>query len=97
MTDKIESLSKHTNDGTMRSPEQCLQDCLKDIGKHGAFTNGKKILVLCLDDTTGGYAVSWAQAGMRMSECLALCDVGKQLMLSEMEYNVLPENLDHYL
>jgi hypothetical protein len=86
----VESLSKRTGDAGFRSLEECLQDCLNDIGKHGAFANGKKILVIALDDTTGGYGVSWAQAGMKMSECLSLCDVAKQLFLHEMEYNMMP-------
>lgn len=89
----IESLSKRTGDARFRSPEECLKDCLNYIGKHGAFTNGKKILVIALDDTTGGYEVSWTQAGMKMNECLSLCDVAKQLFLHAMEYNMMPEDV----
>lgn len=81
----IKSMADHTNDGTKRSPEQCLQDCLEDIGKRGAFKNGKKLLVIALDDFDG-YQMNWAQAGMKMSECLALCEVAKTSFLEQMEY-----------
>lgn len=89
----IESLTDHTNDGTKRSPEQCLEDCLKDIGQRGAFKNGKKLLVICVDDTDGHYSVSWAQAGMNMSQCLTACEVAKPLFLREMRYGLLPEDV----
>ena len=89
----VESMASHANDGTKRSPEQCLQDCLEDVGKRDAFKDGKKLLVLCLDDSDGHYRVSWAQTGMNMSQCLALSEVAKAMFLREMEYIVFPEDL----
>lgn len=80
------SLSKHSNNGAMRSPADCLNECLEDIGKRGAFEKGRKVLVLALDDTDGQFSVSFAQAGMKMSECVALCEVAKTIFLKEMNY-----------
>ena len=82
----VVSLSEIANNGAMRTPEQCLQDCLNDIGKRGAFKDGKKLLVLCLNEADGNYSVSWAQAGMKMSECLSLIEVSKMELLREMNY-----------
>ena len=48
MSDNIESLAKHTNDGTKQSPKQCLESALEDIGKHGALKDGKKVMVITL-------------------------------------------------
>jgi len=86
----VESLSKHTGNATMQSPEGCLQDALKAINKEGAFKNGKKLIIIALDDTDGEYNISWFQAGMKMSECHNLCDVTKSLFLREMGYSMIP-------
>jgi hypothetical protein len=85
MSNDIINLANKTNDGTKQSPEQALSTALDDLGKYGAFEKGKKLLILALDDTDG-YSVSFIQAGMKMSECLTLCEVAKTLFLSEMEY-----------
>lgn len=94
MTDNIVNLSDATGNATYRSPEQCLRDISDNlIGKHGAFKDGKKVLVLCLDDTKGEYSVSWSQAGMKMSECISLCTIMRQCFLREMKLTVFPEDL----
>ena len=86
MTDKVESMAKYTSDATFQTPLQALEDAVNDIGKHGSFKNGKKLLILALDDTSGEYKISFIQAGMKMSECLTLCDISKTLFLEEMGY-----------
>lgn len=86
MSENVISLSKHSNNGAMRSPEECLRDCIEDLGRRGAFEKGKKLLVLALDDTEGQFSVSFAQAGMKMSECVALSEVAKAIFLREMNY-----------
>ena len=82
----VEILGQKAKNGKMLTPEMTLKECLNDIGKRGAFKNGKKLLVLALDDTEGKFSVSFSQAGMKMSECIALCEVGKTIFLTEMEY-----------
>ena len=52
----VKSLSNYTGDAGFRSPEQCLRDCLEDLGKRGAFKDGKKLLVLCLPFTFTSFA-----------------------------------------
>ncbi len=84
--DKITKLSDITNDATFSSPRQSLEEALECLGKSGAFKDGKKLLILGLDDADERFSVSFIQAGMKMSECLALCEVAKTLFLEQMEY-----------
>ena len=89
MMDNIVYISKATGDGTMQTPEMALNDALEDIRSgSGAFKNGKKLLILCVDDTEENYNLNWIQAGMTMSECLALCDVAKTRFLYQMGYSL---------
>ena len=80
------SMAEKAKNGTMQTPEQALRDCISLVGEKGAFKEGKKLLVLALDDTAGNFSVSFVQAGMKMSECVALCEVAKTIFLREMEY-----------
>ncbi len=80
------SLSDRTNNGGYSSPESVLRDTLNEIGKRGAFKNGKKLLILALDDTDENFEVSFIQAGMKMSECMAVCEVAKSIFKKNMNY-----------
>ncbi len=83
----VVNLAIEACDGTMQTPKMCLEECLKsDIGKRGAFKDGKKLFVVALDDSDGGYNVSWCQAGMNMSEILALIEILKGLAKEAMGY-----------
>lgn len=82
---KVISLSGATGNAGFQSPEQALRDAISEIGQSGAFKDGKKLLILALDDE-GQYDISFIQAGMRMSECITLCEVAKAIFLREMEY-----------
>lgn len=86
--DNVVSMANALCDGTLQTPEQALQDALKDIGQRGAFKHGKKLLILALDEGEQGdkYEISFIQAGMKMSQCVSLCEVAKSLFLSEMNY-----------
>lgn len=86
MTDNVASMSKKSGNATMCSPEDALKDALGCIGKEGSFKNGKKLLILALDESDEEYRVTWVQAGMKMSQCVALCEVAKTQFLSEMNY-----------
>lgn len=83
--DKVISMALKHEDGTLWSPEDALKQALDDIGKNGAFKEGKKILIIGLD-TDNQYDISFIQAGMSMSECLTLCEVAKTAFLKEMGY-----------
>lgn len=80
------NMTDATGDATKRDIKQTLESAIEDVGKYGAFEKGKKVLILALDDTSEGYDVTWVQGGMKMSECLTLCEVAKTLFLSEMGY-----------
>ena len=71
---KIINMAAATQDGTKQSPELW------------AFEKGKKLIILALDDTDDEYAISWCQAGMKASEMVALLDVAKSCLLSDMGY-----------
>ena len=79
-------MAEAADDGRLMSPEDALKLALADIGKEGALKNGKKIVILSLDDTEGQYDVSYVQAGMSSSEAMALCEVAKMRFLSSMGY-----------
>ena len=84
---KVINLAQKLQDGTLQTPEMCLQECLDtDIGKRGAFENAKKIIIIALDDTNDEYSVSWCQAGMKMSEMLALIEITKACFKRDMGY-----------
>ena len=89
MKDKtIISMAKRENNGALQSPKQALEDALEAIGKQGAFKDGKKILILALDEgeNQDQYSVSFIQAGMKMSQCVSLCEIAKTIFLSDMGY-----------
>lgn len=83
---KIESIGKKINNGKMMRIEDMLEDVVSDIGVRGALKKGSKALVVTLDDTDGKYNVNYYQAGMKMSECLALCEAVKAIFLQNMNY-----------
>ncbi len=85
--DNIISMSKKTGDAGMSSPREVLEDALIEVEKKesGAFKDCQKLLVLALDDNDQ-YVVSFIQAGMKMSQCVALCEVAKTIFLTEMNY-----------
>jgi hypothetical protein len=83
---KITSIGSASGDGAMMRPEDTLQDAINSIGKEGALENGNKVLVLGLDDTQDNFNITFFQAGMSMSQCLAVCEAAKTLFLKEMLY-----------
>lgn len=83
---KVAKLTKHSNNGLHFMPEDTLKDALKCIGEKGALKNGKKLIFIALDDTEGNYDTNWFQCGMKISECVALCEVAKSRFLEEMGY-----------
>ncbi|MDP8268312.1 MAG: hypothetical protein P9L97_06235 [Candidatus Tenebribacter davisii] len=89
MSDKnnVVSLGDHAGNALMITPAQILQDCLdNDIGKRGAFKNGKKLLILVLDDTEGNYHTNFCQAGMKYSEMVSLLTVMQSYITKEMGF-----------
>lgn len=75
------SLADKTSDGTKWTPVDALRDMIKDI--ESGERHATKVLILRLDDTDE-YDVGFTQAGMSMSQCLALLEVAKQVVLEQM-------------
>ena len=73
-------LAEKRCDGILWSIEQMLRDLVDDKERLGKYN---KAVVLLLNDD-GGYSVGFNQAGMKMSECVALCEMGKDLFKEEM-------------
>ena len=88
MKDNVINLSDVTGDAGMSSPKQALEDALKEIESNdvGGFKNCKKMLILALNEDDDQYVVSFIQAGMKMSQCLTICEVSKTIFLTDMGY-----------
>lgn len=86
MGDKVVRLGERGWNAKMMTPEDALRDALADLGERGAFERGEKVLILALDDTGEGYDISFIQAGMSMSECIALCSVATDVFKEQMGY-----------
>lgn len=86
MNDNIKSFARETENGKLMTPKETLNDVIDSIGKKGALKNGKKMIVLCLDDTESNFNLTWFQCGMSMSQCITLCEVAKSKFLKEMNY-----------
>ena len=82
--EKVIHLSHHTHDGSRWTVEQMLADALSDVREHRRTPT--KALVLLLDEAEGRYDVGFNQSGLSMSQCLALVEVAKTLLLREMGY-----------
>lgn len=83
MSDII-NISKKSGDASMQTPVMCLEDAIKEF-EEGSIKDYKNVLVLALNDD-GEYSVRFMQAGMKMSQCVTLCEVAKTIFLTEMEY-----------
>lgn len=86
--DNIVNMGPRFNSGLLATPEMVLLDSLADVGKRGALKEGKQLLIIALDRGKKGddYSISFNQAGMRMSDCIALLEISKTLFLTEMGY-----------
>ena len=86
----IISIADAAGSGTHRSPENMLEEALKEV-REGSWEGRKKMIVITVDEDDDSYIVNWMQAGMRMSQCMALCEVAKVKFLTEMNY-IKPNN-----
>ena len=80
------NLGEHAGSAIMMTPEQTLERALSNVGKKGSLKDGQKCIVLALDDTSGEYSVNFYQAGMKMSECVSLCEIAESIFKKEMGY-----------
>ena len=81
---KIAYISDKTHNSDHWTVQQMLDDSLEDETiLDGTFDKG---LFIMLDAKNDNYVVGFRQAGMSMSECLALVEVVKTMFLKEMGY-----------
>lgn len=85
MSDNVLSIADKLNSGIHRTPENMLEKAIEEV-RDGVWTDIKKMMVITVDEENQSYIVNWMQAGMKMSECLTLCEVAKIRFLSEMGY-----------
>ncbi len=83
----VTSLHKVANTGH-RTVKQLLED---ELERHNdpewpEEERYNRAVILYLDDKSGEYRAGWAQAGMKMSECVALCEIRKDIFKREMNY-----------
>lgn len=98
MSDVI-NLSKETNNGMLRTPEQMLEEALnivRDPDDNSNFKHADKMLIISVNTENDTYALNWMQAGMKMSECITACEIAKLRFASEMEHIVTPDNIDEF-
>ncbi len=81
---KVSYISDKKCDGTLWSVRDMLRDALDDPQIIDGTFN--KTLLLKLDDKNDAYTVGFSQAGMSMSQCLALARVAEAMFLEEMGY-----------
>jgi len=83
---KITKIADKTQSSLSQSPEQIFQEAIDLLGDKAAFKNGKKALVLMLDDTKENFSISYLNSGMKGSEVIALLDCAKSLFKEDMGY-----------
>lgn len=82
--DNVVFMADKKGDARLWSVEDALRDALEDVkeGKRKAA----KVLVLFLNDEDGAYDVNFVQAGLKASECIALCAVSENMFKQDMGY-----------
>ena len=86
--DNVVHISKFSNNGELRGPKELLEDALAKVND-GVFDGMSKMIVLTVDESDDQYKVYWMQSGMKMSECITLCEIAKIDLLQKMNY--IPE------
>ena len=84
MADNIVHINKNSCDGRKWTVEQMLGTALAEVKSGDRKTT--KAVVIYLDDSEGGYAVGFTQAGLTMSQMLGLLDIAKAIVRSELGY-----------
>lgn len=75
-------LVNYSADGRMRSVLDMLEESIASVKKDEV--SNKKAITLFLDTENGAYDISWNQAGMTLSEMIALLDNAKYIMQGDL-------------
>lgn len=84
MKTPVTMLSDKAKDATRWTVKQMLEDASQSVD-NGKYKNNKAI-ILFVNDDGNAYDVGFHQAGMTMSECIALVDITKSILKREMGY-----------
>lgn len=79
---KVVRLDQVANTGN-RTVTQLLED---EIGEQENRGNPDKAIIIYLNTAEDQYSVGWSQAGLKMSECVSLLDIAKDMFKREMNY-----------
>ena len=87
MLKPVTRIDRFANTGH-RSVKQLLEDELErhDDKEWPEEERYNKAVIIYLDDRDGSYHTGFAQAGLKMSECVALCEIGKDRFKKEIFY-----------
>lgn len=77
-------LSEKHNNALLDTPLHVLE-LVKERIETGQMSP-TKLIVIGLDDSSGQYDIKWQQAGMTMSQLLALLEITKSIAINEMGY-----------
>lgn len=78
---KVVDLNDRVDDARFMTPKRLLEESAAECGVSDAFEKGRKLLVICLDDTDDQYNVSWRNAGLKTSEIVSLLEYLKDDMM----------------
>lgn len=85
-TMKLLKLSEKSNNAAHSTVRDKLFEALGDLERgEGTISKANKVLIISLDNTNDMYNYSFYQAGMSMSECIALVEVIKDEFLDIMK------------
>jgi hypothetical protein len=82
MTADIETIGKNT--GGQEALAAMFQKASQKILSGKWVAN--KAVILFVDDREGQFSVRFAQAGLKMSQCVTVCEIAKTVFLKEMGY-----------
>lgn len=83
---KITHISENVDDADLFTVESTLQKAIIDLDdEEKLISRANKVIIITLCDDEGSYECGFRQAGMTMSECIALIEITKQLFLQEMD------------
>ena len=78
----IKKMVDYTNDAAYVSTEQLIKTCAEEDGE--LMRTHRKALVIFLDNEGDDYSFHFRNAGLRLSEIVALLEVVKAAMIKEL-------------
>lgn len=85
---KVVKLITKGENSCMWTVKDMLEACIKDhtLPSGGSRVPAKKALVILLNTDDGDYTIGYRNAGLSMSECIALTRIAETLFMEEMGF-----------